>query len=321
MTSKDFAKRGYSVFARDEISLIPDKNFKGCVINLDVSTGTGTHWVCCWQNPTTSDIHYYDPLGCAKPPKELYRRYRSQNIYYNYERDQSPLEKKPLCGYLVLEQLNRWFETVQGFPQGPFIHIPISNFAEPEYKNPNSDLPFPLRLLVVGPSNCGKTNFVMNIIYKQLIPFLKVVICSKTLDQPFYRKLIQEVQESESELDISVFTFVEDIDQTPKLCECSKYTLFIFDDCMLESQNKTIKEYFTQGRHKFCSVVYISQCFTLVDKKAIRNNINCLVAFKQNSSYIKKIWETNNCGMELKHFEQTCNTFWKNNNGFVCFKI
>lgn len=39
------------------------KNFENGIINLDVSTGPGTHWVCYFNDPKYKYIEYFDPFG------------------------------------------------------------------------------------------------------------------------------------------------------------------------------------------------------------------------------------------------------------------
>jgi len=39
------------------------KKFENGIINLDISTGPGTHWVCYYNDPTHNFIEYFDPFG------------------------------------------------------------------------------------------------------------------------------------------------------------------------------------------------------------------------------------------------------------------
>jgi len=50
------------VFTSD---LLPKRirKFKNGIINLDISTGPGTHWVCYYNDPTYNFIEYFDPFG------------------------------------------------------------------------------------------------------------------------------------------------------------------------------------------------------------------------------------------------------------------
>lgn len=62
--------------------------------------------------------------------------------------------------------------------------------------------------------------------------------------------------------------------------------LIVFDNCLLEKQNKI--EYFVRGRHKNISCIYLSQYYSMVGLKVIRNILNLLCIFTQNDHCTKK---------------------------------
>ena len=56
-------QKGFSgVYTSD---LLPKKigQFENGIINLDISTGPGTHWVCYYNDPKFKYIEYFDPFG------------------------------------------------------------------------------------------------------------------------------------------------------------------------------------------------------------------------------------------------------------------
>lgn len=63
----------------------------------------------------------------------------------------------------------------------------------------------------------------------------------------------------------------------------------VLHDCILESQTK-IKEYFTRSRNKNISYIYLSQAYTTVDLKFIRNNLHFIVVYDRSD------YETNSEG-------------------------
>lgn len=63
----------------------------------------------------------------------------------------------------------------------------------------------------------------------------------------------------------------------------------VIDDFLLENQ-KLIMEYFIRSRSKNISVIYLTQSYTSVDIKTIRNNLTVLIVFNQSNYYVKKIW-------------------------------
>ena len=88
------------VFLRDELP----KNVKvrECgILNLDDSSGTGTHWVA-W-NKVRNEKFYFDSYGLP-PPTELVQ-YRNSPLYYNSERIQP--DDEVFCGHLCLYVLKK----------------------------------------------------------------------------------------------------------------------------------------------------------------------------------------------------------------------
>lgn len=92
------------VFMRDTLPLKIRKHECG-IINLDISSGTGTHWTAYAKKGCT--IIYYDSYGNLKPPKELIKYFYSggyiNNIKYNYNAQQKYNSYN--CGHLCLKFL------------------------------------------------------------------------------------------------------------------------------------------------------------------------------------------------------------------------
>ncbi|GIY77270.1 uncharacterized protein CDAR_542171 [Caerostris darwini] len=47
------------------IDTLPKKmrKFENGIVNLDISTGSGTHWVCYYNDPQSDFVEYFDPFG------------------------------------------------------------------------------------------------------------------------------------------------------------------------------------------------------------------------------------------------------------------
>lgn len=71
------------------------------IVNLDESSGPGTHWVAYRKNG--ANIEYFDSFGNLKPPQELVK-YLGKNIKYNHKRYQQ--FNTFICGHLCLKFLN-----------------------------------------------------------------------------------------------------------------------------------------------------------------------------------------------------------------------
>ena len=90
------------------------------VINLDNSTGIGTHFTCYINIPNHKYVYYFDSFG-ALPPKQIekYLKTSGKQIVYNTSQYQ-PLESK-LCGYycaFVINEMSRgmsFYDTINKF--------------------------------------------------------------------------------------------------------------------------------------------------------------------------------------------------------------
>jgi len=135
----------------------------------------------------------------------------------------------------------------------------------------------PFRAYVAGPTTCGKTKLVENIIFNRqnLIdkPIEKIVICYKAMQESYDNlKLLNiEVEFHEGLLDSSHFD--------PKI-----NNLLILDDLMDECKDsKEILKIFTvDSHHKNISVFLISQNIYTKGKCAREINLNCsnMIIFK-----------------------------------------
>lgn len=90
------------VFVRDTLPKKSRVKESG-ILNLDDTTGNGTHWVAWYKNG--NDKYYFDSFG-IQPPKELIR-YLKPPVYYSTEQIQP--RDQVFCGHLclfVLKQLS-----------------------------------------------------------------------------------------------------------------------------------------------------------------------------------------------------------------------
>jgi hypothetical protein len=91
---------------RDSLPSRGPRRYEAAIINLDSSSGVGTHWVA--YRKKNSKVTYYDSFGDLPPPTELVRYLRSGNepsktIYYTYDRQQD--FDTVWCGHLCLKFL------------------------------------------------------------------------------------------------------------------------------------------------------------------------------------------------------------------------
>lgn len=89
------------VFMKD---ILPKKMWlnEAGIVNLDDTSGPGTHWVCYKKFSTT--VYYFDSFGNIPPPKELLHYFKpAKNILYNFTRWQK--DNTNVCGHLCLDFL------------------------------------------------------------------------------------------------------------------------------------------------------------------------------------------------------------------------
>lgn len=86
------------------IDSLPEKIWKNetAIVNLDRSSGPGTHWVC-YKN-LKNNVYYFDSIGNLPPPIELLKYFRNtKKLLYNVIRHQD--WDSSVCGHLCLEFL------------------------------------------------------------------------------------------------------------------------------------------------------------------------------------------------------------------------
>ena len=115
------------------------------------------------------------------------------------------------------------------------------------------------RMLICGNSGSGKTNLLLHMLlsllcYDEIFPY------AKNLDQEKYQILIDEMNKISKELGFDVITISNDkIIPIKDLGYEDNQKLVIFDDYVCKKNQREIVDYFIQGRHKNCSVIYLSQ--------------------------------------------------------------
>ena len=133
--------------------------------------------------------------------------------------------------------------------------MPVSNF----------------RMLLCGPSQSGKTNTLLHMIYN-LLYFDKVYLYAKNLEQSKYQNLMDVFQPISNEVGYNVIEASND-----QILPVSELTddgqkLVIFDDFVCDKNQKPLIDYFIRGRHKNCSVIYLSQSYYKTPKDI---RLNC----------------------------------------------
>lgn len=175
-------------------------------------------------------------------------------------------------------------------------------------------LPTSVRCLVIGPSNCGKTNVIISLLeHPNGLKFENVYVYSKSLNQPKYvylKKLLEPIKK------IGYFEFnnCEDV-MSPN--EARPHSIFIFDDVACDKQT-VIREYFSMGRHNHIDCFYLCQTYAKNPKHLLRDNANTFVIFKQDELNLKHIYNDHvSTDMSYEDFRKMCSLCWQVPYGFL----
>ena len=114
------------------------------------------------------------------------------------------------------------------------------------------------RHVVIGPSNVGKTYYMLKVLEKigNQRPIHIITRCPN--QYPNYK----------------TSTDIKPINKY-------KGSVVIFDDMLWAKNSSQIDEFFTKGRHEDLDVYYISQSYFALPRQSIRNNSDRLILFKQ----------------------------------------
>jgi len=224
--------------------------------------------------------------------------------------------------------------------------------------NHHKNLPNSFRMLIIGPSNCGKTYLLLKMLLTPgFIDYDSLTVFSTTINQPemillktafdegltkeniieifqnqdkYYDKTIAEV--------VNIFsTKLNTKANTPWVktsfsSESSKITLpnnlkpkngkhlIIFDDVINNKNQDVMKQYFTRGRHNNCNCIYLSQNYFDLDKNNIRNNSNFFIFFKLSKRDKDLIYQNVfSTSLDKDTYEEICNDFWKDKYGYIAY--
>lgn len=174
--------------------------------------------------------------------------------------------------------------------------------------------PDSVRCIITGPSNCGKTNVLFNLLtHPNGLHFTNIYIFSKSLNQPKYQ-LLEKILNEVSDVGYFKFSASEELEEP---CKAKPYSVFIFDD--ISTQNhKMVRDYFAMGRHSIIDMVYIGQTYSKIPKQLIRDNVNLMIVFKQDDLNLKHIYNDHVCSdMTFIKFKEICGKAWTDKYGFL----
>lgn len=208
---------------------------------------------------------------------------------------------------------------------------PTTNTFNPVFKekakivfNHRPGIPNNFRMLMLGESNCGKTNLLLRMILTpDCLDFNNLIIFTSTAHQKEYQLLHQGFNNNLCKEDIiEIFVHseelcefsIEDIcyalrkERTDASITCQLSsseseiqhpndignstikTLVVFDDVVCMRNQDLLSEYFVLGRHYNINTIYLAQSLIKVPKNCIRDNSNMFILFHLNKMDINYLY-------------------------------
>ena len=213
-------------------------------------------------------------------------------------------------------------------------------------RNNNPLLPDSIRACIVGKSGCGKTNLLLNLLLNDYLDYDHLYIFGKSLHQPEYQVLIKALNKNlPKEVIVELIKnkltddyyikkvgegiknknksklIVESYDDSSNIPDPSELNtkhknLIIFDDIMLEKQNKC-EAYYTRGRHNNVDCFYISQNYIKLPRQTIRENSNLFLLFPQDNITLDNFYRDHCTDINKNDFKNLCNKTWDKPYSFV----
>ena len=197
----------------------------------------------------------------------------------------------------------------------------------------------PCRCIITGPSECGKSVFLTNIILNIINEYDKIYIYSPSLHQDLYQKLIKCFSNyipihiipnilNEEDIDIVIKQIVNNKDFEKSNTEIETYEsieelkfpqeyndggVIILDDLIEKEMNDPrVQAMFKRSRHNNLSIFIISQDYCELPKKTIRANGNIYHIFKPNNFLdVRNIYQDKaSMDMTLDEFKYLTSTCW-----------
>ena len=131
----------------------------------------------------------------------------------------------------------------------------------------------PNRIALIGSSGSGKSNILINLIYKMNC-FSKIYMFVKCPDEPLYKFFIEKIREVEKKLKTEILMVSTELDDLPDVDEFDREenNLCIFDDAISETSMKLKKvDLWIRGRKQNITSVFLSQSYHAIPKLVRRN--------------------------------------------------
>ena len=155
------------------------------------------------------------------------------------------------------------------------------------------------RHVVIGPTNVGKTYYMLKVLEKIGNKRPIHIITRSPNQYPNYK----------------TSTEIKPINKY-------KGSVTIFDDMLGAKNSSQIDEFFTRGRHEDLDVYYISQSYFGLPRQSIRNNRDRLILFKQTLRDVQSMYyDIGAYDMNYDEFKQMCHKAWDEKYNYLCIDM
>ena len=155
------------------------------------------------------------------------------------------------------------------------------------------------RHVIIGPSNVGKTFYMLKVLEKIGNQKPIHIITRSPNQYPSYKT-------------------------SNEFKPINKYkgSVIIFDDILGAKNSSQIDEFFTRGRHEDLDVYYISQRYFALPRQSIRNNSDRLILFKQTLRDVQSMYyDIGAYDMKIDEFKEMCHKAWSERYNYLCFDM
>ena len=155
------------------------------------------------------------------------------------------------------------------------------------------------RHVIIGPSNVGKTYYMLKVLEKIGNKRPINIITRSPNQHPNYK----------------TSTDIKPINKY-------KGSIVIFDDMLGAKNSSQIDEFFTRGRHEDLDVYYISQSYFALPRQSIRNNSDILILFKQTLRDVQSMYyDIGAYDMKYDEFKEMCHKAWDEKYNYLCIDM
>ena len=176
-----------------------------------------------------------------------------------------------------------------------------TSYQQPDIENVNNKVSKyeNHRHVVIGPTNVGKTYYMLKVLEK-IGNKRPIHIIIRSPNQYPNHKTSNEI----------------------KPINKYKGSVVIFDDMLGAKNSSQIDEFFTRGRHEDLNVYYISQSYFALPRQSIRNNSDRLILFKQTLRDVQSMYhDIGAFDMIYDEFKEMFRVAWSEKFNYLCIDM